>query len=100
MASASVLQAPKPFEMEYTPETYDNAKDLKTSVLEYRGRQAYQFLEAIRDVFLLHGMESHFAARLIHRHFDMASNERLTDIGGNISEPVTVNTDGSTDKEP
>ena len=86
--------------MEYSTETYNNVNNLATSILEYRGRQAYQCLEAIRDVFLLHGMESHFAARLIHRHFDMASNERLADIGGNISEPVTINDDGTTDKGP
>ena len=45
-------------------------------------------------------MESHFAARLVHQHFDMASNERLTYIGGNISEPVTINDDGTTDMGP
>ncbi|KAL8762141.1 MAG: hypothetical protein Q9184_001797 [Pyrenodesmia sp. 2 TL-2023] len=98
MASSSVLSVPKPFKMEYSPEIYNKAKDLETSILECQRSQACQWLEAIRDVFLLHGMESRYVAGLIHRHFDMASNERLTDIGGNISEPVTINDDGTTDK--
>ena len=58
----------------------------------------YQRLEAIRGVFLLCGMEPHYVPRLVQRHFDMTSNERLTDIGGNISEPITIKDDQTTYK--
>lgn len=66
MATVSILQLLERIDTEYDPILFNKLRPLPASVSEFERREAQMWIDQdIGDVFLLHGMESHFAAYLL-----------------------------------
>ncbi|KLP19039.1 Uncharacterized protein LW94_11125 [Fusarium fujikuroi] len=82
----------------YTPASYDHrAVDAMTDVdVAAQRLQELNGLDhmksCIRDVFMKHGVDKVFGVGLLHRHYDVAPNEKIIELGP-VSSPWVVGDD-------
>ncbi|PNP83729.1 hypothetical protein FNYG_02946 [Fusarium nygamai] len=82
----------------YTPASYDHrAVDAMTDVdVAAQRLQELNGLDhmksCIRDVFMKHGVDKVFGVGLLHRHYDVAPNEKIVELGP-VSSPWVVGDD-------
>ncbi|WZH49535.1 uncharacterized protein QYS62_010736 [Fusarium acuminatum] len=82
----------------YTPAAYDHhAVDAMTDVdVAAQRLQELNGLDhmksCIRDIFMNHGVDKVFGVGLLHRHYDIASNEKIVELGP-VSSPWVVGDD-------
>lgn len=72
------------FVQPYSPMVYNTVTtSLKAALKKLEDKDATPFLfTQVRDCFLKHGVEKTFSAFLIHKHFDLAANERNVEMNG------------------
>ncbi|KAF5691740.1 hypothetical protein FCIRC_318 [Fusarium circinatum] len=82
----------------YTPASYDHrAVDAMTDVdmaaLRLQELNGLDHMKScIRDVFMKHGVDKVFGVGLLHRHYDVAPNEKIIELGP-VSSPWVVGDD-------
>ncbi|KAJ5164335.1 uncharacterized protein N7500_006165 [Penicillium coprophilum] len=88
MATPAII---KPyFEAQYDHRAFDALLDVDESASLFETLAGYEHLKSgLRDIFMRHGVNDELAVSLLHRHFEMASNEKLVELGP-VSSPWPI----------
>ncbi|KAL5923418.1 hypothetical protein ACKVV7_001515 [Pyricularia oryzae] len=71
----------------YRPEVYSAVPDLHVAAGKFKALNGAAAVEkGFKDLFRRHGMERKFGLTMVHRHFNMASNERLVEYGSTSTQ--------------
>ncbi|KAF5969582.1 hypothetical protein FBULB1_10156 [Fusarium bulbicola] len=82
----------------YTPASYDHRAvdamtDVDVAALRLQELNGLDHMKScIRDVFMKHGFDKVFGVGLLHRHYDVAPNEKIIELGP-VSSPWVVGDD-------
>ncbi|KAF5593539.1 uncharacterized protein FSUBG_9774 [Fusarium subglutinans] len=82
----------------YTPASYDHRAvdamtDVDVAALRLQELNGLDHMKScIRDVFMKHGVDKVFGVGLLHRHYDVAPNEKIIELGP-VSSPWVVGDD-------
>jgi hypothetical protein len=74
---------------EYSPCIYQSLPGFDDIAKAFKDRKGKYFIRAVREIYLKHGVEECLGVGLVHRHFDMDSDEILVQ-EGMISKPYTM----------
>ncbi|KAL2697579.1 hypothetical protein AAEP93_011483 [Penicillium crustosum] len=88
MATAAVI---KPYrEAQYDHRAFDSLLSVEQSATLFHSLAGYEHLRSgLRDIFMRHGVNDELAVALLHRHFEMESNEKLVELGP-VSSPWPI----------
>ncbi|PYI07461.1 hypothetical protein BO78DRAFT_417586 [Aspergillus sclerotiicarbonarius CBS 121057] len=88
MAATAVLQ---PYnEAQYDHRAFDSLMDVDESAYYFDSLTGYEHLRSgLRDIFMRHGVSDELAVALLHRHFEMSTNEKLVELGP-VSSPWPI----------
>ena len=71
----------------YSSSTFNTAADINPQLKAFEGRKGESFIyETLRPLFHKYGLEEVFGVGLLHRHFSVASDEKLVE-NGNVTSP-------------
>ncbi|PWY69053.1 hypothetical protein BO70DRAFT_400113 [Aspergillus heteromorphus CBS 117.55] len=88
MAASAVLQPHHA--MQYDHRAFDALMDVDESAQYFESLTGYEHLRSgLRDIFMRHGVNDELAVALLHRHFEMAANEKLVELGP-VSSPWPI----------
>ncbi|KAF4502843.1 hypothetical protein FAGAP_928 [Fusarium agapanthi] len=82
----------------YTPASYDHRAvdamaDVDVAALRLQELNGFDHMKScIRDVFMKHDVDKVFGVGLLHRHYDVAPNEKIIELGP-VSSPWVVGDD-------
>ncbi|PYH35602.1 uncharacterized protein BO87DRAFT_433306 [Aspergillus neoniger CBS 115656] len=88
MAAPAVMQ---PYHVaQYDHRAFDTLMDVDESAYYFESLTGYEHLRSgLRDIFMRHGVDDKLAVALLHRHFELASNEKLVELGP-VSSPWPI----------
>ncbi|KAF8453576.1 hypothetical protein BDZ91DRAFT_48753 [Kalaharituber pfeilii] len=70
----------------YDPSVYQSFQDFPEVAQAFRARKGKHFINTVRELYLRHNVENTFGVGLVHRHFNLAVDERLVQ-DGKVSTP-------------